>query len=284
MIPSVLRTCCCQDERPSGVRKVCAWNVDSIATSSSYPALTCLVSCSPEGSEKLLIGRLLLDFLEFCTFGPSVDTRSCVSAGCLQTSCGHFLREDVARVLRSISKNDVYFEGSIISDSHLFELVRLRSTGSRTVPGDDFPRRFHYSLFAFARQWIHAHTSIYGGGKMLTPIRVLVGGGSFARVSVARGMKNFIMRLFLASMVFLRPCTFPAQRPVSFLTLVLSLLASKASVTREYFANLNASSTQVEGVRACVELQLFLRVLCGIGHCLVNCPPVEGRLLRSLAV
>ena len=46
---------------------------------------------------------------------------------------------------------------------------------------------------------------------MLTPIRVLVGGGSFARVSVARGMKNrflveFIMRLFLASMVFLRPC------------------------------------------------------------------------------
>ena len=94
-----------------------------------------------------------------------------------------------------------------VSDSHLFELVRLRSTGSRTAPGDDFPRRFHYSSFVFARQWIHAHTSVYGGAKMLTPIRVLVGGGSFARVSVARGMKNrffvdFIMRLFLASMVF----------------------------------------------------------------------------------
>ena len=131
---------------------------------------------------------------------------------------------------------------------------------------------------------------------MLTPIRVLVGGGSFARVSVALGMKNrflvdFITRLFLASMVFLRPCTFPARRPMSFLTLVLSLLASKASVTREYFPNLNSSFTLVagrqsplQGVRACVEFQLFLRVLCGIGHCLVNCPLVEGRLLRSLAV
>ena len=40
----------------------------------------------------------------------------------------------------------------------------------------------------------------------------------------------------------------------------------------------------LQGVRACVELQLFPRLLCGIGHCLVNCPLVVGRLLRSLAV
>ena len=45
---------------------------------------------------------------------------------------------------------------------------------------------------------------------MITPIRVLIVGGSFARVCAAREMNNkflviFVMRLFLVSMVFLRP-------------------------------------------------------------------------------
>ena len=242
---------------------------------SPYPAVTCLVSCSPEGYEKLyLLGDGFSIFSYSALLGPSVDTRSCVSAGCLQTICGHFLREDGARILRSISKNDVHFVRSIISDSHLFELVL----------GDDFPRRFHYSSFAWLDSG-YTHTSVSASGKMLTPIRVLVGGGSFARVSVARDMKNrflvdVIMRLVLASMVFLRPCTFPIRRPMSFLTVVLSLLASKASITRSIFQpellfHIGCRRrSPLQGVRACVELQLFPRVLCGIGHC-------PGQLIAS---
>ena len=45
----------CQDERVSGVRKARGWNVDSISTSPSYPAVTCLVSCSSEWYEKLYL-------------------------------------------------------------------------------------------------------------------------------------------------------------------------------------------------------------------------------------
>ena len=119
------------------------WN--SIATSSSYPALTCLVSCSPEGYEKLyLFGDGFTIFSYSARLVRTVDTRSCVSAGFLQSNCSHFLREDGARILRSISKKDVYFER--VTCSSLFDLW---STGSRTVPGDDFPRRFHYSSFAW---------------------------------------------------------------------------------------------------------------------------------------
>ena len=44
-----------------------------------------------------------LDFLVFFRFGSTVDTRPCVSAGALQTLCGHFLREDGARILKSVS-------------------------------------------------------------------------------------------------------------------------------------------------------------------------------------
>ena len=45
---------------------------------------------------------------------------------------------------------------------------------------------------------------------MITPIRVLTVGGMFARFCVVRDMKNrflvnFVVRLFLVSMVFLRP-------------------------------------------------------------------------------
>ena len=36
-----------------------------------------------------------------------------------------------------------------MSDGHLLVLVRLRSTGSRIFLGDDFRRRFHYSIFAW---------------------------------------------------------------------------------------------------------------------------------------
>ena len=43
--------------------------------------------------EVVFTGRWLLDFLVFCSLGPSVDTSSCVSAGG-----------------RSISENDVYFD------------------------------------------------------------------------------------------------------------------------------------------------------------------------------
>ena len=56
---------------------------------------------------------------------------------------------------------------SVTFDGH-FVLVRLRSTGSRTFSsGDDF-----------------------NVGETITLVRVLIDGGSFARVCVARDMKN----------------------------------------------------------------------------------------------
>ena len=51
-----------------------AWNVDSISTSPSYPAVICLVSCFPEEYEKLcLLGDGVWSVSVFCSLGPCVS-------------------------------------------------------------------------------------------------------------------------------------------------------------------------------------------------------------------
>ena len=68
---------------------------------------------------------------------------------------------------------------SVTFDGHLLVLVRLRSTVSRLflreMTSERVPLQYCFCLHV---------------GETSTPIRVLIDGGSFARVRVARDMKN----------------------------------------------------------------------------------------------
>ena len=112
-----------------------------------------------------------LDFLVFFRFGSTVDTRPCVSAGALQTISGHFLREDGARILKSVSRPSLLVLFFCSVEEHRFTDFFF-SRG-------DFRRRLH-------RHWIHARTSDHRGKAMIAPICFLVVSRIFARVCSAR--------------------------------------------------------------------------------------------------
>ena len=141
---------CCQDERVSAVREARALKLDSISASPSCPA-TCLVSCSPEGYEKLY---LLGD-------GFSIFSYSSVSAGSF--------REDGPRILSSIywtlqrARCPVF--GCFVQCS-----FRLRSTDSAQL-GTDFVKKSPPDLDALAKRdtWM-----VFSGADTHSPVLLTV--------------------------------------------------------------------------------------------------------------